>query len=500
MDPTNPNGDADRPNPTSRAKMGPSDIMALALDPNSLDPHPLLPRNVVLRSAQPLSARQAFFNKETPRRFLISQDGGLDAVLPQGQDGVFLFHPDIDGVEGPVFDELFSYVAFTVQSLHEAELLAERVAQFAGKDDKKSLFRDYYIQGYFGSPSGPPALSERDIGRQNYLLPARYGGIDAVHAWVRDARGQDEIVYVLESGCWTEHDDFLVTTTSSATLRSVSNPFPGPPPTPDLMHSRQHGTATLGIMVATQDTLSVRRGIAGIAHAATAEVALMAPGLLRDTKQFSAMVAKVHTVAAGNPAKGEGAIILLELCHMPVGTNLWLPLETDPFFRDAIDLLMAPPGSLGCGAVVIEPAGNSDENIDSHLPNPSGAIIVGASRHRAPFAKTLLSNFSKKGRVPLFSWGEEVYTTSVTLQPWSSDPPQPWDFAGDYTHMSETSAAAAIIAGAAAVVQARHRATSSGGAYSLNCQEMRDALLKDATPCQLGAGIGHQPNLKAIMP
>ncbi|MCS6828986.1 MAG: hypothetical protein NZ553_20405, partial [Caldilinea sp.] len=147
---------------------------------------------------------------------------------------------------------------------------------------------------------------------------------------------------------------------------------------------------------------------------------------------------------------GVGDILLLEQQHSPRsnGQVSHRPVETIP------DVLAAIQLATRLGVTVIEPAGNGSglpnnrqgRNLNlyapfsSAAPMDSGAVIVSASR--APLPTTALerhptANFG--ARVNCFAWGENVTTLTT----------------GDDVTFSygQTSAAAAIIAGAAAVIQ-----------------------------------------------
>jgi hypothetical protein len=100
------------------------------------------------------------------------------------------------------------------------------------------------------------------------------------------------------------------------------------------------------------------------------------------------------------------------------------------------------------GIVVVEAAGNAGLDLDTYTYQAlsllnrgssqfreSGAIMVGAA-HRSPHNRMPTSNHGN--RIDCYAWGESVYSTSGT---------------GGYGALSDTSAAAAIIAGAALSIQ-----------------------------------------------
>jgi hypothetical protein len=482
------------------------------------DPYPRHRRNLVVQVADHAGIRSAYENDSAmnPRSYILGLDPSLDSALPESYPAQLLFRPDIELPTG-VGNDLYSFVAFPVSDLGEARIWKDKIRSRIGESSK--VLARCYIQGLFGSSSVVvEAWDERDVGLQDYLQPARYGGIDAMFAWSHGAKGQDETLFVMESGCWCDHLEFMSEPASASGLgsSSVTTPFPGPEPDPDLLHSRQHGTSTLGVVLATENTRDLRKGVVGIAHQAKAQVSLVAPGCWDSSPQFSNMVATVLNRHFSSNVIG--SVVLLEMCYMPVGTNVWLPVETEPYVNAALKWFLSST------AVVIQAAGNSDVDLDNvwkagspyfepegSAPAPTGAIIVGASRSKAPFAKTLLSNYNgpsrlvntgkgfdmkkpvEPGKVHLFAWGEKVYTTSVELNRGSSDPPDPAnDFVDSYTYMSGTSAAAAIVAGAALCIQ-------SVAEKRLDNQQMLEHLIDGGAPCQPGAGIGVQPDLKPII-
>jgi subtilisin family serine protease len=473
------------------------------------DPFPHLPRNLLIHlSDYELAARSYADGTRTPKEFLLSVSEAFNDVLEGADDGQFVFQPEkqaasrlIDPALQDDTDkslvELFGYLVFRYPNLPAVEgalgiIAGSQVLKDVGPG--KILAAPARVQGFLGAPSSPvPGTIEREIGQQDYLQPARFGGIDALHAWSMSATGAGETIYVVESGVWIDHPDFA---DAASGTKAVSTPYSGPEPSPLLPHYKPHGTATVGILVATANTNGVRQGMVGIAHEAKARVALLAPGPMKDTAQLSNMVTKMLTGPPPSRAL-PGSIVLFEICSMAPYSNVWLPIEADPAIHDFIVKLLA------AGMVVIQPSGNSDTNIDLRFeplaagaPKPTGSIFVGASRSHPPHAKTMMSNYSEAGLIQFFSWGENVFTTNVELDGPASGLTGASTYVPTYTHMTGTSAAAAVVAGAAAVKQAHHRKTSGG---YLKCASMIGELMTGATPCQPGAQIGAQPDLSEII-
>lgn len=145
------------------------------------------------------------------------------------------------------------------------------------------------------------------------------------------------------------------------------------------------------------------------------------------------------------------------------------------------------------GVVVIEAAGNGGFNLDESrfadkFGSDSGAIVVGAGRASALHDAVPLSNFGS--RVDLQGFGENVATLGFgdAFNP-LPDPRQRYT-----ASFSGTSSAAAIVAGAAAVVQSVRKAHALP---PLTSQQMRQLLIDTGTPQQGGGHIGPLPNVAA---
>jgi serine protease len=202
----------------------------------------------------------------------------------------------------------------------------------------------------------------------------------------------------------------------------------------------------------------------------------------------------VQAVEKTSGALKEGDVLLLE-----VQRGL-LPAETDEADFDAIRL------ASGLGVIVVEAAGNGGFNLDAYSDaetgrsfqrgtshfRDSGAILVGAARASLPHDRAPFSNYGS--RLDCFAWGETVTTCGFG------------DLAGTvdadlYTNsFNGTSSASPIIAGAAALVQALHKAQTG---TLLQPQSMRTLLADPATGTRQGPNvpgfIGVMPDLRAIV-
>jgi hypothetical protein len=177
------------------------------------------------------------------------------------------------------------------------------------------------------------------------------------------------------------------------------------------------------------------------------------------------------------------------------------PAEEDLAVFNAIRLVSA------CGneRIVVLAAGNNGLDLglvaltngrlfadpDKHPQWDSGAIIVGACNVDAAGAHPLVnelggnSNFGE--RVDCFAWGARVETCGGTpLSPTAS-----------YTNIfGGTSSAAAIVAGAATLVQGMHLKRPTGSRPPLRACQIRELLSTTGTASN--KAIGRMPDLKAI--
>jgi serine protease len=257
--------------------------------------------------------------------------------------------------------------------------------------------------------------------------------------------------------------------------------------------ARNHGAAALGIVGAKSNSL----GIIGVAPKLAS---------LNVVSHFDAATGTRFHVAdaidAATKHLGLGDILLLEVQRDAY------PTETDSADWHAIRLAVAQ------GIVVVEAAGNGWRNLDDwsdpsreHTLNvgadkyvDSGAIMVGSafdtvlmdggvSGHRRYYT----SNFGS--RVNVYAWGEHIHTAGfgdAAGTPGASD---------SYTSaFGETSGAAAIIAGAAAVVQSWLKAAT---ADTLSSVKMREVLSNASTSTPQALlkkdPIGVMPDLERIV-
>jgi peptidoglycan hydrolase-like protein with peptidoglycan-binding domain len=272
---------------------------------------------------------------------------------------------------------------------------------------------------------------------QGYLGVAPFG-VDAPHVWNLPFADGSQVRFVdVEFGWQLTHEDLVDTNgvnripiLPSGTFSAVSGDI-------------DHGTAVLGIVMATDNT----KGILGLAPNVQAAVAPIP--LPAGTQAVSAALAVVGSA----PDIGAGSVVLI-----PAQDGQNRPVETDLFTRHAILELTRK------GITVVEAAGNgpgNGVNLDTFSDIffgtifdrnsgaffDSGATMVAAGTSVHPHARAHFpvesSNFGN--RIDCFAWGENILTTSSLLDPVSNQP---------YTAtFGGTSGASAIVGGVVVVLQ-----------------------------------------------
>lgn len=326
-----------------------------------------------------------------------------------------------------------------------------------------------------------PAVNPADdpfSNQQVHLDPAPVG-IDARWAWGQPGGAGELVAFVdLEQGWTLHHEDFPALFALPGVPRDIN---PG---------HESHGTGVLGIVAGADND----RGIVGIApHAARVSVASHYRGSDKTEGLVTDAIAAI--LASGDVTDGD--VLLLEVQD---GNNL--PIEMD----DAV--FIAIGNAIALGIIVVEAAGNGSLDLDTVVAlnaKDSGAIVVGASLAGLDATATGHdrwviatpgpgSNFG--ARVDCYAYGEGVVTTGPAFNPacvlgsgTRATNQYRCDFGG-------TSAAAAIVAGAAVALQGLHR---SDKGIPLSPLQMRNVFRTYGTP--QGAGtpgkIGLMPDLKA---
>lgn len=295
-------------------------------------------------------------------------------------------------------------------------------------------------------------------------------GINALAAWsTAGGDGSRQRLFDVEQGWTFDHEDV---TRPSATLE-YGRVVPA---------SREHGTAVLGIVCAQDNNV----GMVGIAPELSELFVGSHSGSVSNVADviMMAAAARLHC----------GDVLLLEAqtgesCDYPVGA----PVETMDVVFKVIELVTTS------GIIVVEAVGNGPHLLDDVRDkddNPifdpayrdSGAIMVAAATANVPHRRHL-GCFGT--RIDCYAWGENVFAT------WSTD----WGATDLYTgYFDGTSAAAAIIAGAAVVVQGVFEAETGG---RMSADHMRslvsDGGLGTASEDPSSDLIGVMPDLGLVI-
>lgn len=334
---------------------------------------------------------------------------------------------------------------------------------------------------YFDPPGEDPgSVNASDPGLRNPgYLEAAPVGIDARYAWEHQGgMGAGQQMIDLEKGWTLDHLDIKdhgITKMCGDNIES----------------SRPHGTSVLGVVCAAHG----QSGALGIAPEVDSVKVISHFGSceFKPTAVSSAIVKVVSSLPADT-----GAVLLLEV------QRLGIPVEISDDVYAAIQL------AVNHGIIVIEAAGNgglygvnlddfADINQDRVLARSfrdSGAIMVGAAHSGlAPISNThsraSVSNYGS--RIDCYAWGENVATaTSTANAPFAVD---------EYRlNFDGTSSAAAIIAGAALLVQGMARASLRP---PLSPLEMRNVLgdktLGTESNDHANCPIGVMPDLRRII-
>jgi len=346
--------------------------------------------------------------------------------------------------------------------------------------NKSELVEYAYIESD-GGPTSNNAVSEPDLKEQGYLNRAPQG-INAKYAWKKNGgKGQGTVQFIdIEQGWALDHKDLPQ---NIPLLYGINSGFVS------------HGTAVLGIIFMQDDG----SGGVGIAHKARPQLISQIVEKTDDNGRVRKANVLNDAILKAIDQLKFGDILLIE-AQVSDEELIW-PVETRRMTFDLIELATKK------GIIVIEPAGNGDTSADPVGNNlddyknawenkvldrtptngdfkDSGAIMVAAASDRHGHSKVKSTNFGN--RIDCFAWGTNVFTTSDPAE--SPDPDRPY-----LPNFNSTSSAAAIIAGAAIVVQSLVEAR---GEPRLSPSQIREILSKNGTA---SGKIGVMPDLKKII-
>jgi serine protease len=399
-------------------------------------------------------------------------------------------HSDAKTEYGPISNPLFVLLHYYRIRVPDSIDIQSLLAQVRGID----YVDNAYIEA---GPGSPPSPNPRAV-NQGYQAPAPIG-VNAHHAWNLPGGKGDGINFLdVEQGWTLNHEDLVgkaITLVSGHNRRYFS-----------------HGTSVLCIVTADDNTI----GGIGIAPSLYSAKVI---SIYRQPGDYSPSRADAITTAV--PFLGAGDILLIE--DQLYVSSRYLPVEAEDAIFNAILLATM------AGIIVVEPAGNSNVDLDTvtnamgHYimrrstcalgPNPhfrdSGAIMVAASTPTWPHDRALSPcdpvgfGSSYGSRIDCYAWGNEIDTCGTQTPPCMSAPPPDLQDPDDYTtNFGGTSGASAIIAGAALCLQGIAKSLSP--ASLLSPHQMRTALSNPATGTTSRNGacidkIGVMPDLLAII-
>lgn len=367
------------------------------------------------------------------------------------------------------------------------------------------------------NPAWPPASTSHPAEPGFAVFPGQHyasaapTGINAL--WARQqqgGRGAGQHLYDIEVSWDITHPQLA--DAAGAPRPTILHPVP-----PAALHNPRdqfevHGTGTLGIICANDDGTD----LTGLAPATPLI------HLYGNERMVDVIIQHIKTITA-DTVPGKNPVLLLEIQYEDAAGNNW-PIEIIPAIKEAIQVAVL------AGITVIVPAGNSpthlDEVIDdfsnSFHPNPnqpldpiqpflpggtgyydSGSIYVAAG-----VWDDTLTGYTRWSRWSDSAYGQRINCFAQgegTITLLAGDPTRP------ATGYNATSAASAIIAGAALCVQgmAIYRGTAYPFYPRLDPLTLRKYLSNTTTPLAYlagntrthpsgASGIGVMPNLRYI--
>ncbi|MBK8128040.1 MAG: S8 family serine peptidase [Chloroflexi bacterium] len=331
------------------------------------------------------------------------------------------------------------------------------------------------------------ALNEPLFPEQTYLQAGPVG-INALWVWENLGFGEGVNLVDLEQNWDLNHVEFADKPPQLEPLSLLNDADP---------QHEKHGTAVLGILCAGINN----QGGVGIAPSLDYLWALSHYREVDDPRNPGGKIKKNGQVAAAigalldNGYISPGDVLLLE-----IERGAGVPTETELSDLDAIRLAVSND------IIVVEAAGNAGYNLDTYqrflanerFLNPnfetefedSGAILVGAS---AP-------NLSPGGNLQHPRWANSNYGSRLNCFAWGTGVATVGFDAAGQERFGETSGAAAIIAGAALLLQSAHKTIVKA---ALKPDDMRAWLSDPATGTpqlpNAAEPIGVMPDLEVII-
>lgn len=332
----------------------------------------------------------------------------------------------------------------------------------------------------------PPPVKDAPGGTRDLLhLDPAPTGLGAEAPWSDPAgKGAGEVLAVVERGWDTTGSEFAgktFTVLPGGTLSTVDE---------------AHGTKVLSVVLANMDGA----GVLGVApEAADVLLASEMRGGEVITEE-AIMEALVALTGAGVPS---GSVLLIEAQHAVADYDPSYPADIVGPTELKIDVFEVIQLAVANHVIVVEAAGNGGTGyagkatgvdldaltLAKLLHGDSGAILVGQAKWVEGTGHEAIDFDCRGSRIDCFGWGEGVYAASTT-------PAVP------VVSFGGTSAAAAMIAGAALVVQGLARSSPAARKSYLTPLQMRDLLRDRDLNTRLASDeidvVGVQPDLKAI--
>lgn len=408
------------------------------------------------------------------RSVLEAFDLGATRRVVRSVDGARIRRLEREAIatEFPPLHSLTSY--WRIDLRDRSERIPEVVERLGALAEVDRAYREHAVSDPVVNATDDDYAVDQDY------LDAAPTGIDARWAWTQpNGEGAGIGLVDLEQGWFPGHED-LVAKAPTVIFGDNRNGVGG--------YRGDHGTAVLGEMIASDNTV----GVVGIAPSVSSVRMVSHFDLATGTALHVA-----DAVTAAIVAMQAGDVLLLEVQRGAPP----LPTETDDADFDAVRLAVAH------GIVVAEAAGNGSVNLDAftsagaHILDrssadfrDSGAIMIGAAESPLPHNRASFSNFGS--RIDCYGWGRNVVSCGYgDLDAGGGDDNKMYTSA-----FSGTSSASPIVAGAALVVQGRYEATTG---MRLSPTQMRHILSDPATGTAQGGGvagaIGVMPNLRAII-
>ncbi|MBT3182769.1 MAG: S8 family serine peptidase, partial [Deltaproteobacteria bacterium] len=341
---------------------------------------------------------------------------------------------------------------------------------------------------------------------QGYLYSeATHGGLNAQAAWNVGANGNGVYVVFNESGINLDHEDLGLSKTyyqQGGSMFYDPDCAPGIPPAiiGDCQAHIAHGTAGAGVVVGQDNSHGVT-GMAPDAHYLNAHLRSTIPGII---------VPSTDGIDTGSHVDDDieaGSIWVL-----PVAEDLQGGFNGNAPVTVMADVFAAVEQASAYGVTVVLGAGNGDVDLDNQslyssypflidiTQNDSSGILVGASwgtgnnKDRADF-----SNCGSP--VDMFAWGSGVVTTGYQYGEYAWEggmvitPPNTDVNAFFVNNHGGTSAATAMVAGAAVSIQSHFKNTANMKSYLMPSKIKEFLIDSGVTQGDAGCNIGKQPRI-----